>query len=652
MEEHKNGSDEEMKSDYKKGQNVLVISLAILAGFSLCVLGYMLGNNLSFKDLLLEIEKIIISPHKDQTNVEKVFTSTTTSSFNQATEGRIGLPSDSGYTIQYQSIYYQGQPVEDLDFETATYIGDGFIKDSKRVFKNGKLLLGAIPDRCTKETIDQCAESLQWKSLYSPYVLDVVWKKEPVSAKETIPAGSCSNEGYVVGVVKNGMLAGGEVLVQNGAVCDMWCSLSTPPVATSHFVRFNDYLIPINEETGFTFSDSKVRFGESSGGDLSEVSNHEPVIDIPNSDYWLVNANTIGFGSDSEDEEVKYLFTDPLAGAIYRSNYDCFISERPDHVKISYDLGFEYINRSTGVLDINMLDGTKNTEAYQFIPTYHSCYNLVKKEWLKPNERLIKAGEFPNGDEVYRLSNTQDKQLIATYEDKNTLASFEGGKNKYSYNEYLSFNPYLYWQDPFGDWVQFMNRRFETAAEKCKPVVYLYPENTGDFSVYVEPNGGFTKTIPEYGTGWHVTATPNSQITDKKSGETYPYLYWSGINTGIPQITEGWIVENENTETFLVEKLTQLGLNEQEINDFNEYWIPRFKTEGADQYKIMFLPQHKFEVLAPLTIVGDETPESIIRVMMYAQPAQNGDVLPEQILPATPIRNGFTVVEWGGAMFN
>ena len=53
MEEHKNGSDEETRSDYKKGQNVLVISLAILVGFSLCVLGYMLGNNLSFKDLLL-----------------------------------------------------------------------------------------------------------------------------------------------------------------------------------------------------------------------------------------------------------------------------------------------------------------------------------------------------------------------------------------------------------------------------------------------------------------------------------------------------------------------------------------------------------------------------------------------------------------------
>jgi hypothetical protein len=148
MEEHKNRSDEETRSNYKKRQNILVISLAILAGFSLCVLGYMLGNNLSFKDLLVEIEKRTISLHKDQTNVEKVFTSTTTSSSNQATEGRIGLPSDSGYTIQYQSIYYQGQPVEDLDFETATYIGNGYIKDNKRVFRNGKLLFGADPEGC------------------------------------------------------------------------------------------------------------------------------------------------------------------------------------------------------------------------------------------------------------------------------------------------------------------------------------------------------------------------------------------------------------------------------------------------------------------------------------------------------------------------
>jgi hypothetical protein len=653
---------EKNEPNYKKRTSLLFGALAVLIGFFLCVLGYMLGSGISFNDFLASQKNFFDTVKKDdqqhqdespqQQNYEHIISEIpATSSILQTPEERIGLLPDSGYIVQYQSIYYKDRYIEDLDFDTAVYVGAGYIKDSKNLFKNGQLLIGADPERCTKEKLDQCEESLQWKSLYAPYVLDVAWNDEPLGTDETIPAGSCSNEGYVVGRINNGALAGGDVLVHNINECGMWCSASTPPTPAQHYAQFNGYLIPINEESGFSFSDSRVQFGQSSKDSSNNISDKNSIIDIPNSDYWLIDATTIGFGM-GRDDEIDYLFTDPFVGSVYRSRDDCFISERPDHVLVSYRLGFDYINPSTGVLDITMLDGTKNSEVYEFIPSYHSCYDLVEQDWLKPDERLVKTGEFPNGDFVYKLANTQDEHLIETYEDKNTLASFDGGENKYSYDEYLSFNPYLYWQEPFGGWVQFMNRRFESAAEKCKPVVYLYPEETGDFSVYVEPNGGFTKTIPDYGTGWHVTATPDSQITDKKTGETYPYLYWAGINTGIPKITEGWIVENEQTEAFLIEKLAQLGLHEQEINDFNEYWVPRFKTEGADRYKIMFLPQYLFEPLAPLTVTGDETPESIIRVMMYAQPAEDGDILPEQILPPTPARKGFTVIEWGGAMLN
>lgn len=664
MEEHERLSQVENKiRGQKRVQNAPAVTTAILFGLCLCVLGYMLGNNLSFNDLLvgqknlLEIDETMIPSHPDQLpeewrNEDMTSTSTASSSLVQTPEERIGLLPDSGYIIQYESIYFQDQYIEDLDFKTATYVGAGYIKDTKRVFQNGVLLPGANPDRCTKKTLNQCGESLQWKSLYAPYALEVTWNNQPVNAAETIPPGTCRNEGFVVGKVENGPLAGGQVLVQNRSECDMWCSASTPPSDTVHYVQFDGYLIPVNTDSGFSFSDTKVRLGQHVTADPAIPKNQGSVINIPNSNYRLINAQPIGFTGGREGDKVDYLFTDPIAGSIYRSKNDCFVSTRPDHVRLSYRLGFDYINESTGVLNIAMLDGTKNNEAYQFIASYHSCYDLIESEWLKPNERLVKVGEFPNGDAVYKLANTRDEHLIEKYEDKNTLASYDGGKNKYLYDEYLAFNPYLYWQDPFGSWVQFMNRRFETAAEKCKPVVYLYPQKTGDFSVYVKPNGGFTKTIPDYGTGWHVTATPDSKITDKKTGVTYPYLYWSGINTDIPNITEGWIVPTKDAKKFLVQKLTKLGLNTQEIADFNEYWITRFEKEGAKEYKIMFLPQPRFEQLAPLSVVGDETPKTVIRVMMYAQPAQNGDVLPEQILPPTPVRTGFTVIEWGGAMFN
>ena len=696
------------KGKYNRIITVLLVVLSVLIGLIICLLGYFMGSGKSAQDVL-DILKA-----KEQSMIEELETTGLTEQQLREVElqlqvrdrlhsimdkdvdkklvfktkdkahaeaERIGLPDDSKYIIQLgsgQPIFYvenldQNDWVSlDLNLKTAKYVGDGYIKDSRFVYHDGKLIVGADPETCTVDTIGKCDDANEWKEKFSAYAFDVRWNDAPVEAKDILPSldWSCS-EGKEVGVVTDGTLAGGKVLIQTKDESGMWCSNSTPPNEINHYVYFNDFLIPINQDTGFSFKDERVRVGEGFlwGSDWWDKGNQGHIINITNTGYWLERGTSIGLVSVRDNYSVSNendsslpdyqisstsppLMEDPLAGPIYRSYGDCFVSKRPDHVTISYRLGFDYIDPSTGLLDLTLLGGSKNTEAYNYIPSYHSCYSLVKEEWLKPNERLVIVGEFPNGDEVYKLSNPQDEHLVAKYEDKNTLASFNGGENKYSYDEYLSFNPYLYWRDPFGGWVQFMNKRFETAAEKCKPVVYLYPEETGDFSVFVEPNAGFTKTIPDYGSGWHVTATPDSQITDKATGDTYPYLYWAGINTDIPQITEGWVVPKEEAEIFLVEKLTQLGLNEQEIEDFNEYWIDRFDTEGADQYKIMFLPQHLFELLAPLTVEGDDTPDTIIRVMMYAQPAMEGETLPKQILPPKPGRQGFTVTEWGGAMFN
>lgn len=641
--------ESEQKTGFKKWQ--LNTAVAIF-GVGLCMVGYFLGSTAADSVEVVTVVQPTNNGHYDpeqsgmseaefgQPEVGDSLTATS----DQNTEVKIG----SMYRKIYDSVYFQDEYVHDLDLDTLEYVGGDYIKDKNHVFYKGDIEFGVDPVDCTVETLIQCSKKSQWQSMFAPYSIQVAWNDEPVKAGEIIPAGQCRKEGYVVGVVTNGALKGGFVLVQNDDICDMWCSASTPPLESRHFVQFNDFLIPVDQASGFTFNDQRI---------VTKKEVNKALVDIPNSDYWLVGGDVIGFGSGLEGEETKYLFTDPAVGPVYRSKYDCFISERPDHVKQSYRLSFDYINNSTGVLELTFLNGGENTEAYQYIPSYQSCYDFFSEEEIRPSERLVKVGEFPNGDDVYKLSDSQDDKLVELYKDPNTLATFNPsiygvGENKYTYDEYLSFNPYLYWKDPFGDWVQFMNRRFETAAEKCKPVVYLYPKKTGDFDVFVKPNGGFTKTIPEYGTGWHVTATPDSQITDKKTGETFPYLYWSGINTGIPKITEGWIVPQEEVEEFLVEKLAVLGLVENEIADFNEYWVPRLESGEAEQYKIMFLPQHIFEPLAPLTVVGDETPESVIRIMMYAQPATKGEMLPKQVLPITPSRTGFTVIEWGGAMLN
>ena len=96
---------------------------------------------------------------------------------------------------------------------------------------------------------------------------------------------------------------------------------------------------------------------------------------------------------------------------------------------------------------------------------------------------------------------------------------------------------------------------------------------------------------------------------------------------------------------FLVQKLTALGLNEKERNDFIEFWEPRM--QGSPYYFVTFMTNRVMDTLAPLTI--SPKPDTIIRVLMDFVP-QTTKTNPEGYSIRTPERKGFTVVEWGGVM--
>jgi len=560
------------------------------------------------------------------------------------------LPQDTKYVSRYNSLTYKqtdGQYVylENLDLPTFEYINEDYVKDKNFVYLYGVLQQFVNPENCTKENLQGCARDENWKREVAPYTLDIAWHRVPQDASALFPKSSsvnfCRNTGYQVGTVQNGMLAGSSVYAQSEDICEMWCSSALPTLPVYHYVLYRNYVIPVGEGTDFSIPA------------LATLSLADKIL-IPNSSLSLLRDGIIGVHKESRVGTETPLFTSPMVGPVYRDAYNCFVSENPDHTDVSYSLelpfayqhGYEY-----GQLPYTKLNGSVNEETYNAYQDYSACMIVVPKTTLTDAE-LTKVGEFPGGVNLYTYADANAKAFVDLYNNPNTLASYDGGKNQYTYSEFLSFAPYLFWKDPFGDWVQFKNRRFESAAEKCKPVIYLYPEAKGVFDVTVKPNGGFTQTIPPYDNGWNVIATPESMITDTKTGTTYPYLYWEGVNTGIPEITEGWIVERELVSTFLDSKLALLGMNAKEIADFKEYWVERLHDQGGERYKIMFLPKEIFDQLSPLSVTGDETPQNVIRIMMYAQEAKEGETLPEQILPPTPSRTGFTVVEWGGALLN
>lgn len=215
-----------------------------------------------------------------------------------------------------------------------------------------------------------------------------------------------------------------------------------------------------------------------------------------------------------------------------------------------------------------------------------------------------------------------------------------------SYEEYADIMPFFYWKDQIGRWLEFTHVDVLPAAECGKPVIYLYPEETMDVDVTVEPRGGFTFTEPAYNDGWSVTAKPNGQLRNKADGKTYPYLFWEGRGGLYQAPEEFWVVEQKEVKRFLKSTLAQYGLNRQEIADFNEFWVPRMKE--AEYYKIGFHGTAVMDEIAPLTVSGG--PDSIFRILMdfeeLEEPVEANP--PKNIVPFE--RVGFTVVEWGGVI--
>ena len=104
----------------------------------------------------------------------------------------------------------------------------------------------------------------------------------------------------------------------------------------------------------------------------------------------------------------------------------------------------------------------------------------------------------------------------------------------------------------------------------------------------------------------------------------------------------------KDLETFFDTTLERLGLVSREVQDFKKFWIPELKRFPVDQWLLSFLPQSDIEKYAPLSI--EPKPDTLIRVFMDFQPLPRTKTWQRQHLSNfnPPIRQGLTVVEWGG----
>lgn len=211
-----------------------------------------------------------------------------------------------------------------------------------------------------------------------------------------------------------------------------------------------------------------------------------------------------------------------------------------------------------------------------------------------------------------------------------------------SIQEFADSYGVVFWKDAYGSTIVYMNSDWAPQTECGKPVVYLYPEK--EMQVSVEVGAKITKSEPDYGYGWTVTAYPNGRLSN--SSGTYPYLFWEGLGFGnYPAINSGTVVKRTDVQMTIETQLSQIGLTSKEISDFEEFWLP--KMPNKPYIRLTWLQNEEMNELAPLRI--SPAPKSLIRAFLDFQGYDNKIDLPAQKLISYK-RDGFTAVEWGGLL--
>lgn len=297
--------------------------------------------------------------------------------------------------------------------------------------------------------------------------------------------------------------------------------------------------------------------------------------------------------------------------------------------------------RDDGTFDLSWKVADNASSSYVKLPT-SGCGNGLGSFPMIADDTLISGktavAKMGEKDMLFQLQDSSSNLNKYGY----NLYTSDTSTGKVSISEYISGLGLVFWIDDFGSSIIYSSSKYMPAVECGKPVIYLYPQVKTEISVSVGAN--ISKSEPEYLGEWNVTANPNGQLYS--SGDIFPYLFWEGIGLGkYPLINSGTVIKRQSAPDTIRSQLAFMGLNDKEISDFCEFWIP--KLPQKNYIRLTWLTTAELNELAPLKI--SPKPDSILRVFLDFEGLDNSISIPSQTLKPF-YRKGFTVVEWGGLL--
>lgn len=584
-----------------------------------------------------------------------------------------------------------------LDIETATgdvsldtTTGTWSVSFSKNQYP-GKM---TIAFTATKDGVEYKAERLYDPSLppqvsSTATVVQVNWQKQvdkvssasvanalgvPLSDVESSSAQGSSSTFYKVGTVTSANYAGDDFLLVSTFCDNMPCMYPTVTrmivdPKTKHLVNVVAYggavwggnsakevfqMTNANGETlptlkppgNIVVDDADITIPGMTLLDTYTLENSSYTIKLSETQDVEIFGQTLSPDGKMPDVKVAWKTTD--GRDVYSSsNSGCLYLLKPDLTFVKYELVIPFRSASL-LLNINWTAGGKNSSDYSFADFGGcgavNCYAVRNEAGVKSATRLVQVGTTSTGEKIYGLKDANDKEL------KDFYAAYKGTpsdpSNIASYNTMVANHPIIYWKDPLNRWVRLAKTMYTPAVECGKPVIYLYPEKEMSVHVAIGLKGKMTASEPAYGTrGWSVIAEPNGYVKNVADGLVYPNLYWEGTGVNYTVPTQGFVVKGTETDAWLKKTLATIGFTERESQEFREFWVPRLPH--TPYVFITFVPQENFDRDARLMITP--APQHVTRVFMEYHGLNAQESVEPLVLPHI-VRDGFSVVEWGGAL--
>lgn len=162
---------------------------------------------------------------------------------------------------------------------------------------------------------------------------------------------------------------------------------------------------------------------------------------------------------------------------------------------------------------------------------------------------------------------------------------------------------------------------FQSFAEMCKPVIYVYNKDNINLNVSLNLFGKwfFTKLIPQFNdvnNTWKFS-TNSSWVT--LDNINYPYLYYSVKIKDYSFNKNWWIVKWSEIKDFFEDKLKKIWFNEKEKFDFIDFWKYQFLENKY--YFISF--KYNSEMDSMVWLNFDKQPNSIERILLESYDIEN-----------------------------